>query len=96
MRQTKLVMIEGIPGAGNTRKRVPALAQFLLDQYLRRGIPACWHYEEERAHPALCFHSRSSLQRVRDELTGGNHRHVIGAALAQWRRFADLVEAERA
>jgi hypothetical protein len=93
VRPTKLVLIEGIPGSGNTRKRVPALAQFLFDQYWRRGVPARWHYEEERAHPAVCFHSRSSLQRGRDDLTTGNYRRVIAAALAQWRRFAELAES---
>jgi thymidylate kinase len=87
VRPTKLVLIEGIPGSGKS-----TLAQFLLDQYLRRGIPALWHYEEERAHPAVSFHSRSSLQRVLGDLTSGNYRNVIAAVLAQWRRFAELVQ----
>lgn len=85
MRQSRLILIDGIPGAGKS-----TLAQDLLDQYWHRGVPARWHYEEERAHPAVCFHSPSSLQRVRDDLTFGNYRQVIAAALAQWGRFAGL------
>lgn len=92
MRQTKLVLIEGIPGSGNTRKRVPALAQFLLDQYLRGGVPASWHYEEERAHPAMVFHDQASLQQVCDDLAAGRYRQVTAAALTRWRRFAELVQ----
>jgi hypothetical protein len=86
MREVRLLLVEGMPGAGKS-----TLAQSLLHQLDAHGIAARWWYEEECAHPVYCFRTGEELRRVVDDLAGGQHRRVIDAALAQWRSFVTTV-----
>ena len=88
MPSTKLILVEGIPGAGKS-----TLAHALLRQLHARGIAARWWYEEVVGHPVYCFRDRAELLSVVADLSSGQHRVVIAAALAQWRHFAATVTA---
>ena len=86
MLQTKLILLEGVPGAGKS-----TLAQTLLRHLVRHGIPARWWYEEDADHPVYVFHDHASLQHVLAELSSGRHAGVVAQALTVWQRFADAV-----
>ena len=88
MRPTKLLLVEGIPGAGKS-----TLAHALLRQLHARGTAAHWWYEEVAGHPVYCFRDRAGLLHVVADLASGQHRRAIAAALVQWRRFAAEVAA---
>lgn len=49
MLNTKLILIEGLPGAGKTTTAVRL--GHLLQQ---RGFPCRWHLEEDQSHPIPC------------------------------------------
>jgi thymidylate kinase len=88
MRPAKLILVEGMPGAGKS-----TLAHALLRQFEADGIAARWWYEEDSGHPVYCFHNMTELRQVVADLASGQHRRVIAAALAQWRQFAANVSA---
>ena len=88
MRATKLLLVEGLPGAGKS-----TLAHALLRQLGMHGIAARWWYEEVVGHPVYCFRDLPELRRVVADLEAGEHERVIVAALARWRYFAATVAA---
>lgn len=88
MRDTRLIMVEGIPGSGKS-----TTAQFLVHALADGGFPVRWWYEEELGHPVYLFRDLPGLTQVREDLHGGRYRAVIAAALRQWRRFAAQVGA---
>jgi thymidylate kinase len=49
MLQTRLILIEGLPGAGKTTTTV-RLGRLLQ----QRGFPCLWHLEEDQSHPIPC------------------------------------------
>ncbi len=77
MRQTKLILVEGLPGSGKSTT-AHALARLLAG----RRVPVRWWYEEEINHPVYAFRDRASLRQVVDDLARGEYRRVIAAALA--------------
>ena len=83
MRQTRLVLFEGIPGSGKS-----TTGQFLARHLADRGISARWWYEEEAGHPVWLFDDRDSLQHLLDRLSGGDVSGVVSDALDRWRQFA--------
>jgi thymidylate kinase len=89
MRCTRLILLEGAPGSGKS-----TTAQAIARRLREQGIPARWWYEEEAEHPVYVFHDRASLQQTIADLTGGQYRRVVAAALDQWRRFADRLRTE--
>jgi thymidylate kinase len=88
VRDTRLILIEGIPGAGKS-----TAAQFVLRQLLGHGVTARWWYEEDLGHPVYVFEGPDSLQQVVRDLFSGRHGVVVEAALAKWRQFVDGVLA---
>lgn len=89
MRQTKLILVEGIPGTGKS-----TLAHALLRQLRAQGHAARWWYEEEVGHPVYLFQDHAGLVRVIEDLEVGRFRRLIDDALAQWRNFAARVAAD--
>lgn len=87
MRMTKLILVEGLPGSGKSTT-AHTVARLLAD----RGVPVRWWYEEEVNHPVYAFRDRTTLQQVVDDLADGEYRRVLATALAQWRRFAVLMQ----
>jgi thymidylate kinase len=88
MRDTRLVLFEGIPGSGKS-----TTAQFIAQALADQGYPVRWWYEEELGHPVYLFRDLPGLTQVREDLHGGRYRAVIAAALRQWHRFAAQVGA---
>ncbi len=88
MRDTKLILIEGLPGAGKS-----TTAHFLARHLARQAIPHRWWYEEERGHPLAVFDDRASLRRVVEALSSGQHRPVVAAVLDRWRQLAARLRA---
>jgi hypothetical protein len=88
MRETKLILVEGLPGSGKSTT-AHALARHLT----RLGVPIRWWYEEEVGHPVYVFQNLDSLRQVVDDLNQGRYGAVVAAALDQWRRFAAMLAA---
>lgn len=88
MNETKLILIEGIPGSGKS-----TTAQFLARWLGRMGIPHKWWYEEENGHPVYVFDDAESMQRVVDDLSNGNYRRVVEQALRRWESFSAAVQS---
>ena len=88
MRATKLILIEGLPGAGKS-----TTAHFLARHLARNAILHRWWYEEERGHPLAVFDDRASLRRVVEALSSGQHRPVVAAVLDRWRGLAERLRA---
>lgn len=88
MRQTRLILLDGVPGSGKS-----TLAQTLLRHLHSHGIPARWWYEEDAAHPVYVFHDPASLQEIRTALSTGRYSTVVTQALVQWQRFAEDVQS---
>jgi hypothetical protein len=88
MRPVKLILLEGMPGAGKS-----TLAQGVERELELAGVAARWWYEEELGHPVYCFRDLVGLRRVVADLGNGRHGRVIESALATWREFAASVAA---
>ena len=93
MRDTKLVLLEGIPGSGKS-----TTAHALQRQLAAMGTPHRWWYEGERGHPLYTFDDAASLnQTVADVFSGDPERvqRVVGATLERWRALAAALETAR-
>jgi len=88
MRNTKLILIEGIPGSGKS-----TLAQFIAHTLAHQNIACQWWYEEENNHPLYVFHDQASLLRTIGDLSGGRYREVMAAALEKWKTFAQKLQS---
>ncbi|RAV09190.1 DNA/RNA helicase domain-containing protein [Paenibacillus contaminans] len=88
MQNTKLIMIEGIPGSGKstTAQRISHILQ-------RKGGNLKWWYEEEQGHPVYIYDDYTSMQTIVDELSSGNYRKVIDMALKRWQEFVEFVQS---
>lgn len=72
----RLILVEGLPGCGKS-----TTAQFLAMRLVRAGVPARWHYEEERPHP------------VAGPYSGDSWRGYFEDRFGRWARFAAEVRA---
>lgn len=88
LRNTKLILIEGIPGSGKS-----TLAQFIAQAFAHQNIACQWWYEEEKDHPLYVFHDQASLQRTIDDLSSGRYCEVIAAALEKWKAFVQKLQS---
>jgi thymidylate kinase len=88
MKDTKLILIEGVSGSGKS-----TLAQFLTCVLTSQGIPCQWWYEEEKDHPLYTFHDQQSLQNVIDALSSGHHQQIIEAVLERWQAFSQEAQS---
>src|SRR6185436_16644950 len=87
MRETRLILVEGLPGSGKS-----TTAHALTRHLSGLGMPVRWWYEEELGHPVYVFQDLNSLQQTADAMNDGRYRSVVAAALDQWRRFVAMVE----
>jgi thymidylate kinase len=87
MIDTKLILVEGLPGSGKS-----TTAQFVSKCLSESGIENKWWYEEEKGHPVYLFNSDESMKETIDDLANGNYRNVINKALVQWRVFSDSLQ----
>jgi thymidylate kinase len=83
VQRSKLLFVEGIPGAGKSS----------TCQLVRRCLgaaerPAVWWHEEQRGHPVYVFTDRASLQATLADLGAGRTEAVVGQALDRWAAFA--------
>lgn len=89
MIDTKLILVEGLPGSGKS-----TTAQFISKCLSESGIENKWWYEEEEGHPVYLFNSDESMKNTIDDLSNGNYRNVINKALVQWRIFSDSLKSK--
>jgi thymidylate kinase len=88
MRETRLILVEGLPGSGKST------TAHLLSRHLQSlDVSVRWWYEEEVGHPVYVFQDDTSLRQTLDDLNAGRFRVLIEAALAQWRQFVALLTA---
>jgi thymidylate kinase len=88
MIDTKLILVEGLPGSGKS-----TTSQFISKCLSESGIKNKWWYEEEKGHPVYLFNSDELMQETVNDLTNGNYRNVINKALIQWRTFSDSLQS---
>ncbi|WP_127529290.1 P-loop NTPase family protein [Paenibacillus kobensis] len=88
MVNTKLIMVEGIPGSGKS-----TTAQFISQVLNSRGYHHKWWYEEEKGHPVYIYDDYNSMQQVVDELTSGNYRDIMKKALIKWKEFVSSIQS---
>ncbi|WP_028563705.1 DNA/RNA helicase domain-containing protein [Paenibacillus pinihumi] len=88
MKNTKLIMIEGIPGSGKS-----TTAQLISHELLRQGLRHKWWYEEEKGHPVYIYDNYDVMQTIINELSDGNYQQVIHKALKQWQQFVEAVQS---
>jgi thymidylate kinase len=84
MRQTKLILVEGIPGSGKS-----TMGQYLESHIAAAGVPVTWWYEEQKGHPLYIFDDEASLRDVVADLRAGRFGKLVDAALIKWGRFAE-------
>jgi thymidylate kinase len=84
VRPSKLVLVEGIPGAG--KSSTCQLVRRCLDA---AGQPAVWWHEEQRGHPVYVFDDRASLQATLADLGAGRSAAVVERALDRWAAFVE-------
>ncbi len=88
MRQTQLILVEGIPGSGKS-----TTSQFIAQRIEQQAIPVQWWYEEEAEHPLYVFRDNTGLQRVMNDLEAGRYETVIDDVLAKWRQLTERLQA---
>lgn len=88
MINTKLIMIEGIPGSGKS-----TTAQFISQIMHRKGERHKWWYEEEQEHPVYIYDDYRTMQQIVDDLTSGKYRDIINRALKRWQEFVASVQS---
>lgn len=81
MVDTRLILIEGIPGSGKT-----CLAQRLAFHLNAIAIPARWYYECEVPHP---IHDNAVMNTCRDQ--GCWNSEWFRQSLENWRKLPDLL-----
>jgi hypothetical protein len=93
MRDTKLILLEGIPGSGKS-----TTAHTLQRQLAALGTPHRWWYEGEQGHPLYTFQDAASLdQTVADVFSGDPERvqRVVRGTLDRWRALANALTASQ-
>jgi hypothetical protein len=82
-RDPRLVLVEGLPGAGKS-----TTAHLLSLHMARQGRPARWYYEHQEPHPI--FHYPDILAAIE---TGVVKNDVFGKAADRWRDLATSIAA---
>lgn len=88
MQNTKLIMIEGIPGSGKS-----TIAQFISRILLHKGYVHKWWYEEEQGHPVYIYDDYKTMQKTVDYLSSGRYSEIIDMALKKWEEFVAFVQS---
>jgi hypothetical protein len=88
MLNTKLILIEGLPGSGKS-----TTAQFISHCLTKSGIDNRWWYEEEKGHPVYVFDSDESMAETIDDLSQGRYEKVIEKALLSWEHFSKELQS---
>lgn len=85
MRPTRLILLEGIPGAGKS-----SAAHALHRLLTRLAIPHRWWYEGERGHPVYAFRDTASLDRTIGDLFSGDAARIDGVLADSLERWGAL------
>ncbi|MFE5319245.1 hypothetical protein ACFQ88_11105 [Paenibacillus sp. NPDC056579] len=88
MKNTKLIMIEGIPGSGKS-----TTAQLISHMLHRKGIGHKWWYEEEKGHPIYIYDDYNTMQTIVADLSNGDYEKIIDIALKRWCEFVASVQS---
>jgi thymidylate kinase len=87
LKNTKLILIEGIPGSGKS-----TTAQYISSKLRHKGYLHKWWYEEEQGHPIYVFDNYDKLKVIVDDLSDGNYKKIIEMALKRWEEFVESVK----
>src|SRR5688572_6947764 len=82
MKDTRLVLFEGIPGSGKS-----TLAARLTRVLSQAGVPHTWWYEEAKGHPLHTYGDWPSFDRLLGEIFSGDparRGHVTEQVLERW------------
>ena len=77
MLDTKLIMVEGLPGSGKS-----TTSQYIALQLKENGLPARWFHEAEKPHPI----------RAQDVLQRDGIEEFVARCISNWQSFVDKVE----
>jgi thymidylate kinase len=86
MRNTQLVLFEGVPGAGKS-----SAAHAVDRQLTRLGRAHRWWYEEERRHPLATFDDAASMNALVEEIFAGRYENAVEKTLQKWRALAQSI-----
>lgn len=84
----KLILVEGIPGAGKS-----TIAQRAAAEMRTAGLAARWLYEEEVGHTAYVFEDDAAARLVVEELRQRRFEGRISKAVQRWAEFATSLTA---
>jgi len=77
MLDTKLILVEGLPGSGKS-----TTAQYIALQVKENGLPTRWFHEAEKPHPI----------RVQDVLQRDGIEEFVVRSISNWQSFIDEME----
>lgn len=84
----KLILVEGVPGAGKS-----TIAQRATAEMRTAGLAVRWLYEEELGHPVYVFDDDAAARLVVEHLRQRRFEGQISKAVQRWAEFAASLSA---